>query len=78
MPSTPIPQSLREKVSEKHQHVSGGGAARGEPLAFISLTCFGFLFFFFPRPARGDVSRWGKGQRKREGRGGERKKGRGR
>lgn len=65
-PSTPIPQSLREKVSQKHQHVSGGGTARREPLAFKSQTCFGF----FSRPARGEVSRWGKGQRKRERGGG--------
>ncbi len=71
MPSTPIPLSLREKVSLKNTNMSlltrsYRCTARGEPVSFISPT---FVCFF--RPAKGGLRRWRKGQRGKRGGGDE-------
>lgn len=61
VPSTPIPLSLRKKVSLKNTNIrlltcSYRCTVRGDQVSFISLTCFFF-------PAKGDLRRWKKGHR---------------
>lgn len=63
-----------EGVSQKRQHVSVRGTARGEPAGFISLACF--FFFGLQKESGGGGGeraeterwRWGSGRRVRGGR----------